>query len=75
MKKGKLTRVRDWVLFKFSEAFVKTFQLLTGIPIAVKVFGCSTTICESTFTTLTAIDRPQRLPMANLVYFDDRKDC
>ncbi|XP_050527956.1 uncharacterized protein LOC126898050 [Daktulosphaira vitifoliae] len=57
------------VLFRFREAFLETYELMA----AVETFGCSTATCESTFSTLTAINRPQRLSMsharmADLVY-------
>ncbi|XP_050533227.1 uncharacterized protein LOC126901069 [Daktulosphaira vitifoliae] len=57
------------VLLRFREAFLKTYELMA----AVETFGCSTATCESTFSTLTAINRPQRLSMsharmADLVY-------
>jgi hypothetical protein len=44
-----------------------------------RTFGCSTALCESTFSVLTRIDRPQRLSMthqrlANLVFLGFEKE-
>lgn len=57
------------LLFSYKDAFKTTYEMLA----AVETFGCSTATCESTFSTLTAINRPQRLSMqhrrmANLVF-------
>lgn len=49
------------ILYNYREAFKTTYQLLA----AVDTFGCSTATCESTFSTLTAINRPQRLSMTH----------
>jgi hypothetical protein len=48
-------------LYKYREAFKNTYELFA----AVDTFGCSTATCESTFSTLTAINRPQRLSMTH----------
>jgi hypothetical protein len=56
-------------LYKLREAFRKTYDLFS----TVATFGCSTACCESSFSTVTAINRPQRIAMthqrmADLVY-------
>jgi hypothetical protein len=56
-------------LYKLREAFRKTYDLFA----TVATFGCSTACCESSFSTVTAINRPQRIAMthqrmADLVY-------
>ncbi|GBP64732.1 Zinc finger BED domain-containing protein 4 [Eumeta japonica] len=48
------------VLYRQREAFKDTYELLS-----VATIGCSTAVCESTFSTLTAINRPQRLSMGH----------
>lgn len=48
------------VLFRFREAFLKTFELMAPVD----TFKC-TIICESTFSSLTVINGPQRLSMAH----------
>lgn len=57
--KGKISKLET--LYKYKEAFKDTYGLLA----AVATFGCSTATCESTFSTLTAINRPQRLSMTH----------
>ena len=42
------------ILYKFRAAFKESYELLA----AVETFGCSTAVCESTFSTLTSINRP-----------------
>lgn len=56
-------------------AFENTYKLLA----TARTFGCSTALCESTFSVLTRIDRPQRLSMthqrlANLTFLAFEKD-
>lgn len=57
------------VLYENREIFKKTYEMYASMA----TFGCSTATCESTSSTLTAINRPQRLSMthkrlANLVF-------
>lgn len=49
------------VLFAYRDAFKETYELFAS----VETFGCSTATCESTFSTLTSINRPQRLSMSH----------
>lgn len=63
-------------IYKHRSAFEDCYSMLA----AVRTFACSTAICESTFSVLTRINRPQRLSMshsrmANLVYlaFEQRR--
>jgi hypothetical protein len=48
-------------LYKLREAFRKTYDLFA----TVATFGCSTACCESSFSTVTAINRPQRIAMTH----------
>lgn len=47
------------ILYKQREAFKDTYELYASVA----TFGCSTAVCESTFSTLTAINKPQRMSM------------
>ncbi|GBP59176.1 hypothetical protein EVAR_53330_1 [Eumeta japonica] len=49
------------VLYRQREAFKDTYELFASVA----TIGCSTAVCESTFSTLTAINRPQRLSMGH----------
>ncbi|XP_045460337.1 zinc finger MYM-type protein 1-like [Harmonia axyridis] len=49
------------VLYRQREAFKDTYELFASVA----TIGCSTAVCESTFSTLTAINRPQRLSMSH----------
>nr|CAH7722718.1 unnamed protein product [Callosobruchus chinensis] len=49
------------VLYRQREAFKDTYELFASVA----DIGCSTAVCESTFSTLTAINRPQRLSMGH----------
>ena len=49
------------VLYREQEAFKDTYELFASVA----TIGCSTGVCESTFSTLTAINRPQRLSMGH----------
>lgn len=49
------------VLYRQREAFKDTYELFASMA----TVGCSTAVCESTFSTLTAINRPQRLSMGH----------
>ena len=55
------TKSKLEILYKYREAFKDTYELFA----AVDTFGCSTATCESTFSTLTVINRPQRLSMSH----------
>lgn len=57
---GKSENILD-VLYKQRDAFKDTYELFASVA----TFGCSTAQCESTFSTLTAINRPQRMSMAH----------
>lgn len=62
-------------LYQVRQAFPNVYNLLA----TCRVFGCSTAICESTFSSLTQLDRPQRQAMtserqANLVLLHFEKD-
>jgi len=48
-------------LYRQREAFKDTYELYASVA----TLGCSTAVCESTFSTLTAINRPQRLSMGH----------
>ncbi|KAL4719458.1 hypothetical protein ACJJTC_000470 [Scirpophaga incertulas] len=49
------------VLYRQREAFKDTYELFASVA----TIGCSTAVCESTFSSLTAINRPQRLSMGH----------
>jgi hypothetical protein len=62
-------------IYRQKTAFEDTYKLLA----TARTFGCSTALCESTFSVLTRIDRPQRLSMthqrlANLVFLGFEKE-
>lgn len=67
MVKAYLSRKEDkmentlQVLYRQREAFKDTYELFASVA----TIGCSTSVCESTFSTLTAINRPQRLSMGH----------
>lgn len=48
-------------IYEQKEVFDKTYKLLA----TVRTFGCSTALCESTFSVLTRVNRLQRLAMSN----------
>lgn len=56
-------------LYNQKDAFKKTYELYA----TVAIFECSTAVNESSFSTLTTINRPQRYSMsqqkmANLIF-------
>ncbi|XP_067626265.1 uncharacterized protein [Eurosta solidaginis] len=62
-----LSRIEDimedtlQVSYRKREAFKDTYELFASAA----TIGCSTAVCESTFSTITAINRPQRLSMGH----------
>jgi hypothetical protein len=62
-------------IYRQKTAFEDTYKLLA----TARTFRCSTALCESTFSVLTRIDRPQRLSMthqrlANLIFLGFEKE-
>ena len=47
------------ILYNYKKTFPETFQLAASVV----TLGCSTAVCESTFTTLARIDAPERRSM------------
>ncbi|KAM0729442.1 hypothetical protein ACS0PU_003319 [Formica fusca] len=63
------------MLYNQRDAFKKIYELYA----TVAVFGCSTAVNESSFSTLTRINRPQRYSMshqrmANLIFLASEKE-
>ena len=50
-----------WKLYQQKLAFPNVYKL----PAAVSTFGCSTAVCESSFSTLARIDSPHRRSMTH----------
>lgn len=48
-------------LFEFREVFSDVYNLFA----AIETFGCSTAVCESSFSSLSQINVPSRLSMSN----------
>ncbi|XP_008180186.1 zinc finger MYM-type protein 1-like [Acyrthosiphon pisum] len=67
-RKRKTTiKLNEYILSESSELYQqrKAFKATYEMIAAVEVFGCSSAVCESTFSCLNRVDNPQRQSMSH----------